>query len=89
MSKNKQDLKNIANQWFTWYEGNSYTPRNTINHQINQVFDFCDYINSLPDWHIAAELETEDLSDVKNFREMINNGIDYWLGDLIKSIYIH
>ena len=89
MSKNKQELKDIANQWFTWYEGKQYQTNYYPYQQIEQVFAFCDYINSLPDWYLAAELQTENLDDIKNFRDLINNGIDYWLGDLIKSLYIN
>ncbi len=85
MSKSKAELKNAANHWFTWFESRQCMPHQT---SADLVFAFCDYINSLPYWQLAAELETENPEDVQNFKELINNGIEIWLEGLVKSLYI-
>ena len=86
MAASNQKLKDKAGELFTYFEFNKFSNELTHCPRINLVLEFCDYVNQLSDWELSDWLETGDISDVARFRQMINQGADIWLGDLIKTI---
>ncbi len=79
-------LKEKALSLLNGFELYHFQNRLEYNRALNLIFEFCDYVNAMPDWKLLAELESDDTNDATNFRRMINSEIDYWLDDLIKTI---
>ena len=86
MQHSQQDLATKANQLFTYFETHKFQNKLSYCHNTNLVLEFCDYVENMADWEILDWLQSEDEADAQNFRQMINNGVDTWLGDLIKTI---
>ena len=86
MSIKIQKFKNIAADMFTYFEVNFTDDALPYARRINLVLAFCDYINDMPDWQLCDWLNTQDIPEIKAFRNFINQGADAWLGDQIKTI---
>ena len=86
MQQNKDYLEKKANLLFTYFETYKFQNELSYCRNTNLVLEFCDYVENMADWEILDWLQSENASDAKNFRQIINNGVDRWLGDLIKTI---
>lgn len=86
MCLSKKQLQTKASDLFTYFEFNKFRNELSYSKKTNLLLEFCDYIEHLSDWEIADILNSDNNSDVRNFRKIINNGADIWLGDLIKTI---
>lgn len=86
MTLRRCELKQKALCLLSRFEIHHFQNTLEYNRQLNLLFEFCDYINQMPDWQLLAELESDDKTDAKRFRQMINNDIDYWLDNLLKTI---
>ena len=71
---------------FTYFEFNRFNNELCHERRINLVLEFCDYVNQIPDWELAEWLNSDDPQDAVCFRRTIEQGVDFWLGDLIKTI---
>lgn len=80
------ELKQKANLMMSSFELYQFENRLEYNRGLNLLFEFCDYVNQMPEWKLLAELESQDNQDVINFRKMINQGADHWLGGALKTI---
>lgn len=78
----RQKAKCLLNNFEIYHFQNSLE----YSRGLNLLFEFCDYINQMPDWQLLAELESEDKTDAQKFRQMVNNDIDYWLEGQLKTI---
>ena len=88
MCLSRHDIRQKALYLLNVFETKYFQNSLPYNRKLNLVFEFCDYINQMPDWQLAAELESDTLEDAQNFRKIINSDIDYWLGDLLKTIWL-
>lgn len=86
MSLNKQQLKEKASALFTYFEFSQFNNELSYSRGLNLVLEFCDYVNQLADWELADWLQSSEPQDAVDFRQLINQGADYWLGDLVKTI---
>lgn len=86
MSLNRQQLKTKASELFTYFEFNQFNNELLYDRRVNLVLEFCDYICKKPDWELLELLTSRDPQDAVCFRQMINQGADFWLGDLVKTI---
>ncbi|MBQ8661898.1 MAG: hypothetical protein IJ482_06210 [Alphaproteobacteria bacterium] len=86
MALSSKILKEKARCLLSSFELYHFQNRLEYGRGLNLLFEFCDYVNEMPDWKLLAELDSDDKSDAANFRRMINSEIDYWLNDLLKTI---
>ncbi|MBE6458338.1 MAG: hypothetical protein IJW72_02155 [Alphaproteobacteria bacterium] len=86
MTLQRNELKQKANNLLNNFELYHFQNILNYNRQLNLAFEFCDYINQMPDWQLLAELNSDKQDDAKHFRNMINNDIDFWLSDQLKTI---
>ncbi|MBR6663714.1 MAG: hypothetical protein IKL33_02690 [Alphaproteobacteria bacterium] len=86
MAFTQYQLQQKANSLFTYFETNHFQNSLSYSKRINLVLEFCDYVDNLQEWELLDMLESQDYSDAHNFRTIINQGADEWLGDLIKTI---
>lgn len=77
------ELIQKANEMFAWYEVKRFEG---FSNNFEKVLGFCDYVNRKADWELMDDLETSETGDVENFRALVNNGIDIWLGSPIKTL---
>lgn len=82
----RSELKQKAGSLLNSFEIYHFQNVLEYNRRLNLVFEFCDYINQMPDWQLLAELSSNDKADTRRFRQMVNNDIDYWLNDQLKTI---
>ncbi len=86
MKLSQRQLAEKANQLFTYFELNHFSNELGYSRRINLVLEFCDYVQQKADWELLADLDSETPQDAANFRRIINQGADVWLGDLVKTI---
>lgn len=86
MTLSQHQLINKANQLFTYFELNHFNNELGYSRRLNLVLEFCDYMQQKADWELLADLDSENPQDATNFRRIINQGADVWLGDLIKTV---
>ena len=82
----RRNLREKARCLLEWFETSLFQNRLDYCRSLNLLFEFCDYINDMPDWKLLYLLNSQNKKDAENFRHMINSEIDYWLNDLIKTI---
>ena len=80
------ELKQKANLMMSSFELYHFQNRLDYGRGLNLLFEFCDYVNQMPDWKLLSELESHNKQDAINFRQMINQGADHWLGGSLKTI---
>ena len=83
-----QEMIKKANEMLVWFEINKFQDELSYSRKVNLALEFCDYIDSLKDWELADELETDSFDDVEQFRRFINQDADKWLAD-IKTICLN
>lgn len=86
MTLSQHQLIDKANQLFTYFELNHFNNELGYSRRLNLVLEFCDYVQQKADWELLADLDSENPQDAANFRRIINQGADVWLGDLIKTV---
>lgn len=86
MSLTIEQLKTKADEMFAVFEINKFKDILPYGKNTNLIFEFCDYVDTLNDWELLDNLNSSDPEDAVQFRQMINAGIDLWLGDLVKTI---
>ena len=86
MHLNNEELKQKANFLLSYFELYHFKNKLDYSRNINLLFEFCDYVNQMPDWELLEKIESSQESDILKFRNMINQGIDYWLNDTLKTI---
>lgn len=82
------NFKEKIDKFFFWFENNKFTNQGNYPRNTNLVFEFYDYTETLDNCELADALElTSDFDDLEDAekaaekaREMINIGIDTWLG---------
>ena len=82
----RKQLQTKASDLFTYFEFNKFRNESSYCRRVNLLLEFCDYIESMPDWELLDILESNNMRDAIAFREVLNNGADIWLNDLIKTI---
>ena len=86
MSLSIEHMKKTADELFAAFELTKFKNRLSYGYKTNLVLEFCDYVEKLEDWELLEALKSSDSDDAAQFRQMMNKGIDIWLGDLIKTI---
>ena len=79
-------MKKTADELFAAFELTKFKDQLSYGHKTNLILEFCDYVETLEDWELLEALKSSEPNDAVQFRQMINKGIDIWLGDLIKTI---
>lgn len=81
-------MKNKADELWFYFEKNIFVNEGRFSYDTNLVFAFADYVDSVSDDTLAEFLNTRKSSDVRNFRKMLNRGIDRWLAMFSKTMAI-
>ena len=81
-------MKNKADELWFYFEKNIFVNEGRFSYNTNLVFAFADYVDSVSDDTLAEFLNTRKSSDVRNFRKMLNRGIDRWLSMFSKTMAI-
>ena len=74
---NKEIMHKKANELFWWFEQNRFVNLGAYPRNTNLVFAFADYIETLSDNDISEILSSTE--NTKEFRDILNKGIDIWL----------
>lgn len=86
MPVNFEQMKKAADELFATFELNKFQNAFSHGRKANLVLEFCEYVDNLRDWELLDILQSSNPDDATQFRKMLNQGIDVWLGDLIKTI---
>lgn len=75
------DMKKKADLLFWIFEDKFFKNEGNYPRRTNLVFEFSDFINQSTRESLAPYLTFSSDQEFCDFKQMINNGIDYWLDD--------
>lgn len=82
------NFKEKLDKFFFWFEENKFENKGNYPRRTNLVLEFSDYVEKMDNCNLADSLgltsDFDDLEDAEKAaekaREMIDTGIDTWLG---------
>lgn len=85
---NNEVFHNILNELFFYFENNIFVNDGVWPRSANLIFAFSDYIENMLDEEISFYINSEKKDDIKNFRLVARQGIEYWLKQNMKTLMI-
>ena len=85
---NDNQILAAINWLFFYFEQNIFQNDGVWPRQVNLIFAFCDYIESMLDEEICVHLMSESKKDVERFRFLVCDGTEKWLKENMKTLVI-
>lgn len=83
-----EKMKEKADELWFFFEQNKFKNEGEYSYNTNLVFAFADYVDGLSDEDLGDFLGSDDDNLIKQFRRMINDGIEEWLSAFAKTFMI-